>query len=90
MEDHMYVSSTTHPIARGLPLVWGQRALELIARGASSLAHEIRIRRDLRRLSGLDDAMLHDIGVARGELESAVRFGRAMEQLVTSPKPRAR
>ena len=86
----MYVSSYTRPIARPLPLAWSQRALELISRGASSLAREIRIRRDLRRLSGLDDAMLHDIGVARGELEGAVRFGRATEQPVRLPKARAR
>jgi hypothetical protein len=90
MEDHMYAPLSTHPIARGLLRTWGQRALEVVARGVSRVAREIRIRRDLRRLSGLDDAMLRDIGLARGGLEGAVRCGRAMEQPVTSSKPRAR
>jgi hypothetical protein len=35
---------------------------------------------DLRIVSELDDAMLRNIGIARGGLE-AVRFGRATEQL---------
>ena len=76
----MYAPSPMHLIPRSLPIVWGQHTIERIARGAASLAREIRIRRDLRRLSGLDDAMLRDIGIARGGLESAVRFGRATEQ----------
>lgn len=37
---------------------------------------EFRLRRSLRQLSSYDDAMLRDIGVDRGSLESAVRFGR--------------
>ena len=83
----MYAPSPTHPVGHSLPIVWGQHAAELIARGAASLAREIRIRRDLRRLSGLNDAMLRDIGIARGGLESAVRFGRTTEQPVTARKP---
>jgi uncharacterized protein YjiS (DUF1127 family) len=42
-----------------------------------AIAQEIRLRRDLRRLQGLDDAMLRDIGLGRGELEDAVRHGRS-------------
>lgn len=81
MEDHMDAFSFTHSAARGLPSTWGQRARVLIARGIANLAREIRIRRDLRLVSELDDAMLRDIGIARGGLEGAVRFGRATEQL---------
>jgi uncharacterized protein YjiS (DUF1127 family) len=44
----------------------------LIAR----LAHLARVRRDMRRLSDLDDHMLRDIGVSRSGIEPAVRFGR--------------
>ena len=84
----MSASLSTHSVPGGLPVGWGQRALELIARGVSSLAHEVRIRRDLRRLSGLDDAILHDIGVARGGLEGAVRFGRTTERLARPPTMR--
>jgi uncharacterized protein YjiS (DUF1127 family) len=43
---------------------------------ASRTARELRIRRDMRRLAELDDAMLRDIGIARTEIELAVRAGR--------------
>ena len=76
----MFASSLTRPAARSLPFTWGRRACELTVRGVTSLAREIRIRRDLRIASGLDEAMLRDIGIARGGLEGAVRFGRAGQQ----------
>jgi uncharacterized protein YjiS (DUF1127 family) len=49
------------------------------------IAHEIRVRRDLRTLSSLGDSALHDIGLARGGLEEAVRHGRSR-----APAPGAR
>jgi uncharacterized protein YjiS (DUF1127 family) len=52
------------------------RAFEIVRSLALALAEEIRLRRSLRQLSAFDDAMLHDIGVDRGSLEDAVRFGR--------------
>jgi uncharacterized protein YjiS (DUF1127 family) len=42
----------------------------------AALAEEIRVRRSLRQLSAFDDGMLRDIGVDRGSLEDAVRYGR--------------
>jgi uncharacterized protein YjiS (DUF1127 family) len=36
-----------------------------------------RRRRDARRLMALDDRMLRDVGLSRGEVERAVRGGRA-------------
>ncbi|WP_262028001.1 DUF1127 domain-containing protein [Microvirga sp. Mcv34] len=42
----------------------------------AALMHEIEIRRALRDVSSLDDAMLHDIGLTPGSLEDAVRCGR--------------
>ena len=39
---------------------------------------EIRMRRDLAMLQSLDDAMLHDIGLSRGEVEHVVRHGRPL------------
>ncbi len=36
-----------------------------------------RMRRDLRLVSSLDDRALADIGIGRGQAESAVLFGRA-------------
>jgi uncharacterized protein YjiS (DUF1127 family) len=41
-----------------------------------SLVHEIEIRRALREVSTLDDAMLHDIGLTPGNVEDAIRCGR--------------
>ena len=37
---------------------------------------EIRLRRDMRKLAELDDRMLRDIGLARGQIEPAARHGR--------------
>ncbi len=43
----------------------------------AALKREIEIRRALREVSTLDDAMLHDIGISPGGIEEAVRCGRA-------------
>jgi len=50
--------------------------LDLIADAFASLTREVRIRHDLRQLEGADEAMLHDIGISRGEIDCAVRCGR--------------
>ena len=42
----------------------------------SAVMREIRLRRAMRELSTLDDAMLHDIGLGHGSIEDAVRHGR--------------
>src|SRR5262245_65766293 len=44
-------------------------------RRARGLAAQHRLRRAVRELHRLDDHMLRDIGVTRGEIESAVRDG---------------
>jgi hypothetical protein len=66
------------PRPAGTSLVRGL-AVELM-RIAGVVAREIRrewrIRRDLRRISELDERMLRDIGVSPGGLEDAVRHGR--------------
>ena len=49
----------------------------LLVRAFASIAREVRLRRDLRNLQRLDDVMLQDIGLGRGELEDAVRNGRS-------------
>ena len=51
--------------------------LDLLVRAFAAMAREIRLRRDLRSLQSLDDVMLQDIGLGRGELEDAVRHGRS-------------
>jgi uncharacterized protein YjiS (DUF1127 family) len=40
------------------------------------IGRELRVRRDMRRLSEFDDFMLRDIGIARSDLEGAIRNGR--------------
>ena len=43
---------------------------------AARVATAARARRDIRLLSELDDGMLRDIGIARSDVERAVRRGR--------------
>jgi uncharacterized protein YjiS (DUF1127 family) len=47
-----------------------------VARIATAIADELRIRRDMRQLRAMDDHMLKDIGLARADIGSAVRYGR--------------
>lgn len=53
------------------------RRPSLLVRLLAAIAREIRARRDMRQLSGLDEAALHDIGLTRGGIEDAVRYGRS-------------
>jgi uncharacterized protein YjiS (DUF1127 family) len=55
---------------------WLDRLISKFIAAPASLLHEWRIARDLRSLSGMSDAMLHDIGVSRGAIDAAVRHGR--------------
>jgi uncharacterized protein YjiS (DUF1127 family) len=50
---------------------------EKLAALAHALGREWCIRADIAYAASLDDRMLRDIGVYRGELERYVRFGRA-------------
>jgi uncharacterized protein YjiS (DUF1127 family) len=61
----------SHVLARLCEAVL-QRAVGL----GALIAREIQIRRDMRKLAELDDRMLHDIGLARTEIEPAARYGR--------------
>lgn len=55
--------------ARLLPLAAAKTFVEEISR-------EWRLRRAIREVGALDEAMLHDMGVAPGGIEHAVRQGR--------------
>jgi uncharacterized protein YjiS (DUF1127 family) len=48
----------------------------VVARIATAIADELRIRRDMRQLRAMDDHMLRDIGLTRADIGSAVRYGR--------------
>ncbi len=43
---------------------------------AGAIVREYRLRRAVRELAVMDDHILRDIGLGRGELERAARFGR--------------
>jgi uncharacterized protein YjiS (DUF1127 family) len=47
----------------------------LAMRVVEAIAREVTIRRDMRRLAEFDDHMLRDIGLARADIEGAVRRG---------------
>ena len=47
-----------------------------MARIAGAVVAEYRVRRAARHLMRLDDLMLRDIGIGRGEIEHSVRVGR--------------
>lgn len=49
----------------------------LLTRIAAAVAREFRVRRDMRLLSQFGDSALHDIGLSRGGVEDAVRYGRS-------------
>jgi uncharacterized protein YjiS (DUF1127 family) len=46
------------------------------ARLALGIANEVRIRRDMRKLTLMSDHMLKDIGLTRAEIDRAARYGR--------------
>jgi uncharacterized protein YjiS (DUF1127 family) len=47
-----------------------------MARIAAAISHELRIRRDMRQLMGMDEHVLRDIGLSRADIGSGVRYGR--------------
>ena len=56
---------------------WWARSREGLAHAAAAVSRWRRLRREARRLMAFDDRMLRDIGLGRGEIERAVRGGRA-------------
>jgi uncharacterized protein YjiS (DUF1127 family) len=47
-----------------------------LARLIAAIAHELRMRRDMRQLAAMDDYMLKDIGLHRSQIEHCVRYGK--------------
>ena len=52
-----------------------------LVRFAAFAVQEWRLRRDLAQLQSMDARGLHDIGLTRGGLEGAVRYGRRSSAL---------
>jgi len=68
----MTAHSTTCDWASEQPATKPSRIRSLFA----AVLHEIEIRRALRDVSSLDDALLHDIGLTPGNIEENIRYGR--------------
>ncbi len=68
----MSIAHHTLLAAPSLGSGWIARVTVVVA----GLVAEWRVHRDLRQLQELDSAALHDIGLAPGGLEGAVRYGR--------------
>ncbi|WP_046862086.1 DUF1127 domain-containing protein [Microvirga massiliensis] len=64
---------------------WLDRLVSKVVATSTVLVREWQTARDLRRLSGMSDAMLHDIGVSRGAIEAAVRHGRDAAAAPSAP-----
>lgn len=54
----------------------GQGILARLGEIVAGLAQEWAVRRDVQALESLDGRTLADLGISRGEVERAVRFGR--------------
>jgi len=85
MEVHMFADPTFQTRAtprRAAALL--ESLSSMISQAVLALAREWRIRRDLGQLAQFDDAMLHDIGLARSEIEPALRHGRSFRDTQSS------
>ena len=61
--------TTARPASRGL--------VRIVSDVLANLAQEVALRRARATLGAMDDTLLTDIGVARGDIDHAVRHGRA-------------
>jgi uncharacterized protein YjiS (DUF1127 family) len=58
------------------PTLWA-RSRDAVAQAAAAVARWHRAHRDAQRLMVLNDRMLRDVGLSRGDVERAVWHGRA-------------
>jgi len=69
-------SDNTGFFAPIVPPATGRSLLEAIKSPFRAIARELWLRRDMRTLQELDEHNLHDIGLHRCQIETAVRGGR--------------
>jgi uncharacterized protein YjiS (DUF1127 family) len=75
------LSRTCRAPAKREGTIWFARAVAAplhrwLGAAAASIARELRIRRDTRRLLEAEPRMLRDLGIVRGDVERLVRRGR--------------
>jgi uncharacterized protein YjiS (DUF1127 family) len=71
------------PLARGAVLnaeSWPAALARAMKQAITRIASRRRLRRDIDELRALDDRMLRDIGLRRGDIEYAVRYGRPFDR----------
>ena len=64
-----------HPAEKRLNSLLG-RLISAPRRIVAALAQELAVRRGMQSLASLDDRLLRDIGLERGQIDFAVRHGR--------------
>lgn len=79
------LSLATHAPSTALGLV--DRALLAAVAGGRQAFRAWQLRRDHAALASLDDAALADIGLGRGEVEAALRYGRPGLAALSAPTP---
>jgi uncharacterized protein YjiS (DUF1127 family) len=70
------IDSPKAAVKSGTVRSWFAFAMEAAQRSIARIRNMIRIRRNTAALLRLDDRMLADVGLSRGEVEYAVRHGR--------------
>ena len=67
------VHGISDPDSAQLSLLWTKGIFALLTRAKSALRAEIEARRAAAELAGLDDRMLRDIGIDRGDIKRVTR-----------------
>jgi len=70
------LAERSHSDGAGRPQALAGRLAAAARRVTAGLAKELAARRAMRSLASLDDRMLRDIGLERGQIDHAVRKGR--------------
>jgi uncharacterized protein YjiS (DUF1127 family) len=70
------IEARASPVAGRGPRTWQVSPAQAIKRLVAWVRNERRIRRGIVELMSLDDRLLADIGLSRGDIEHAARYGR--------------
>jgi uncharacterized protein YjiS (DUF1127 family) len=79
--SHSFVESRTHGTGFRSGSVWAA-VIAVVGRQLEQIKHWRVVRHDINRLMEFDDRELKDIGLSRGDIMHAVRYGRLPEDRV--------